>query len=291
MLMNPAPSSGYNAVLGNIPPSSAPAQGMLAAMNPSVHNNVKEPMVNAVATYPLLVAPWHEGLERYLHAGDLIFVCTAENNVHAGIPRRGKPAVVANLPILNYIMSSDNPKYKQFQGKPHCWSLFGIMRNDMQLDRGDPGMNGRNKQYRRLINVDVRGATRCFNYWGDAEQGNHVYLKWEQVPRMNADNIDESREAYVGRNDATTHKWQLMPSVDSTHHHVKNVTDVYRPADNDAYQKYKPTSSTHCDIHVGWCFQHVGAAERISSLSAAAAACRFHDDRFRLPMVHLFRRT
>ena len=65
MLTNPQPSNGINAVLGNIPASSAPSTGGFASMVPSVHNNVKEPMVNAVASYPVLVQPYMNGMERY----------------------------------------------------------------------------------------------------------------------------------------------------------------------------------------------------------------------------------
>jgi hypothetical protein len=74
-------------------------------MTPSVNNNVKEVMTNAVATYPIFAKPYKNHYERYLHPGDLIFVYTSDSAGTAGIDRRGKPCIVANLPLLNHFLS------------------------------------------------------------------------------------------------------------------------------------------------------------------------------------------
>ena len=42
---------------------------------------------------------------------------------------------------------------------------------------------------------------------------------------------------------------------------------------------------------VGWCFQNIGSAERVSSATAVMAACNFQEDRFKLPLFNLFVRT
>ena len=165
MLTNPRPSAGINAVLGNIPASNPPPAGSLASMTPSVSNNVKEPMVNAVASYPVLVQPYRNRMERYLHPGDLIFTYCGTAPSNGGTMRRGKPTVVANLPILNYILAGNlkTEKGQNLYDNPNDWNFLGVMRNDMQLSQGAQGTNHRNRPYRRMINV-TRGATRCFNY-------------------------------------------------------------------------------------------------------------------------------
>ena len=341
MLSNPRPSQGYNAVLGNIPASSAPPQGALASMNPSVRNNVKEPMVNAVASYPILVQPWSNNMERYLHPGDLIFVyINAKDSTNNGAPRRGQPTVVANLPILNFLMSCDtgNHAFQKF-ADPCCWHFFGVMRNDMQMNQGELGINHRYKRYRRLINVDVRGATRCFNYWGDADQGRFAYLHWVWMLRRGARNENgeellhaeevhklekaknEAVDAYVQRNggrlrvsrdqaerdlrdgnrnalqseiEASENFYgryvqQLLPAVHARECHP-NFALMSKQADyQEIFDAARNPRVTH--FPVGWCFQHVGAAERVSSMSCVIAASNFQEDRFKLPLFNLFIRT
>ena len=111
-LQTTRPSNGLNTMLGNIPASSAPAQGTLAALNPSVHNRVKEPMINAVASYPILCRPWKNNWQHMLHAGDLIFVNTSErvNQRHNKLQQRFPELIVANLPLLNYLLRSRDSK-------------------------------------------------------------------------------------------------------------------------------------------------------------------------------------
>ena len=334
MLMNPRPSQGYNAVLGNIPASSAPPQGTLAGLRPSVQNNVKEPMVNAVASYPILVQPWSNNMERFLHPGDLIFVyINANDPTNNMAPRRGEPVVVANLPMLNFLISCNNgdTTFQKFSD-PNHWHLFGVMRNDMQLSRGDLGLNNRYKRYRRLINVDVRGATRCFNYWGDADHGSFAYLQWVWMKRKGAQGrhepallqheefavlrkaMEDEIEAWIAeeaaagrvrnRNDAIVH---FTPIADSAYNNFQGrfvLQVIPRTIEADCHPLFVPLtpqeqmtmfrrqiSQRGVPFSVGWCFQNIGSAERVSSATAVMAACNFQEDRFKLPLFNLFVRT
>jgi len=303
MLTNPRPSNGINAVLGNIPASSAPSTGSFASMVPSVSNNVKEPMVNAVASYPVLVQPYMNGMERYLHPGDLIFAYVGNDNVSGGgTMRRGKPTMVANLPILNFILAGNisDTKYKD----PGDWNFLGVMRNDMQLSEGDLGMNHRYKKYRRMINVDVRGATRCFNYWSTAEAGKRVGLVFMEIQvhdRVNRNiNTDDGNLELQRDHDSNFNKfarvnalpnpdvcWQLVPAglpKEASATSDRNKIMLYNG-------KHLVTNENARDIDVGFCFEHLGSAQVVNEGSAIIAACNYQEDRFKLPLIHMFIRT
>ena len=335
MLTNPRPSQGYNAVLGNIPASSAPPQGTLAGLRPSVQNNVKEPMVNPVASYPILVKPYSNNMERYLHPGDLIFVYTNENdqtNNHSAV-RRGQPVPVANLPMLNFLMASTDDHFEKFRNRC-CWQFLGVMRNDMQLSKGDLGMNNRYKTYRRLINVDVRGATRCFNYWANADQGNFAELAWTYMKRrgpgqntghalLNSEDLRDLKrlgaeiEADIAKERATNvpplardvaianlrgeqtfrdketrfngrYVQQLVPS---SYPYEAHPLYIGAGQSETSLEQRADDRQTPFAFRVGWCFQNVGAAERVNSATAVLSACTFQEDRFKLPLFNVFLRA
>lgn len=297
MLSNPRPSSGINAVLGNIPASSAPATGSLASMTPSVHNNVKEPMVNAVASYPVLVQPYRNGMERYLHPGDLIFTYTGKAATNGGAMRRGKPVVVANLPILNYILAGnlggDDNKPGMYSD-PNDWNFLGVMRNDMQLSGGDLGINHRYKTYRRMINVDVRGSTRCFNYWSTAHAGKRVGLVFmvidvnDRVNRKEGSKNDLELERDHKIPAAHAHKvcYQCVPAGLPQGNRFTNRNEIM------LYNGTKLVTQENArDIDVGFCFEHLGGAQLVNEGSAIISACNYQEDRFKLPLIPLFLRT
>lgn len=295
MLTNPRPSNGINAVLGNIPASSAPGQGGFANMTPTIHNNVKEPMVNAVASYPVLVQPYKNGMERYLHPGDLIFTYVGNNVASGGVMRRGKATMVANLPILNYILAG-NLHDNDFKD-PNNWNFLGVMRNDMQLNQGDPGMNHRYKKYRRMINVDVRGATRCFNYWSTAHVGTRVGLVFMLMrvnDRVNLRNDSAGGDMELQRDHEDKPGWsggglcyQLVPAglPDNTSGiHNRNKIKLYNGAELVTHPDAR-------DIDVGFCFEHLGKAQIVNEGSAIISACNYQEDRFKLPIIPMFLRT
>ena len=171
------PVTGDTSMFGNIAAKAPPAQGQLGQMVPSVHNTVKEPMVNAYATYPLLVKPYREGYEKCFREGDLIFVFTGQMPG----PSQNRVVHAANLPLLNYFLSRNVSRhdFKSHDGHKldplsdhRNWKLMGVMRNDAEVSGGaDGSIRSRNHdrvptgRY-RLINVDVRGATAPLNYWG-----------------------------------------------------------------------------------------------------------------------------
>ena len=299
MLANPRPSQGINAVFGNIPASNPPAVGGLASMTPSISNNVKEPMVNAVASYPVLVQPYRNGMERYLHPGDLIFTYCGDGPANGGNMRRGKPTVVANLPILNYILAgnlktNDN---KHLYDNPCDWNFLGVMRNDMQLSQGALGVNHRNRSYRRMINVDVRGATRCFNYWSTAHAGKRVGLVFMEMKVVGRFNKSEESE----------HQLELCkdhhpePSANNTKVCYQCVPAGLPKSERvtrnelmeiDLYNGKKLVTQENArDIDVGFCFEHLGNAQLVNEGSAIIAACNYQEDRFKLPLIPLFLRT
>ena len=188
-LGNPAPSNGYDAVLAALAPQSAPAEGSLAGTAPSVHNNVKQTFINPVATYPFIARKWKHSWEQSFHPGDLMFVFTGRGGVDdkdTDVVHTRRHTILANLPTLNEIMRlalSDND-YARF-ANPDSWNFIGVMRNSSAAS----GLNPQDVRPRggnalvpdRIINIDVRGATRMFNYWENATAGAHLWLAWRQL--------------------------------------------------------------------------------------------------------------
>tara|TARA_B100000963_G_scaffold360203_1_gene390241 strand:+ start:47031 stop:48056 length:1026 start_codon:yes stop_codon:yes gene_type:complete len=336
-LQTTTPSNGLNTVLGNIPPSSAPAKGALAMMTPSVHNRVKEPMINPVASYPIMVRPWKNNWQHMLHAGDLIFVNRADalnKRLHKinRLQQRFPELVVANLPLLNYLLrqQSSNPtNAEQALADITQWSFLGVMRNDMQItgtsDYRTNASASTKEQAMRLINVDVRGTTRAFNYWQNANVGCNVYLQVAKMDMHAIPNAGNAIDSIVSARDAMQ-KYQS---------HVNNLTKQINHADFNSpeqrklkeelkdYQKTRVvtqvlpvtgnmgTGDTITKdlprqnetfvsgsgfmegnmIHIAWLFQHLGPAERSSSSANIYNATQFFDDRFRLPVIPMMMRT
>jgi hypothetical protein len=185
ILSNPAPSNGYNAVLGAMAAQAAPAEGTMGGFNASVHNRVKQTFVNPVATYPFLVKPWASRWELGFHEGDLMFIFHGD----AVTSDSSKMVVLANLPTLNHIMTMEgDKKFTQYQDKVN-WSFIGVMRNSAVASNRMGGGKHRNSQPRggnqrpaeRIINIDVRGSSRMFNYWENAMPGQRLHLVWREV--------------------------------------------------------------------------------------------------------------
>lgn len=185
ILSNPAPSNGYNAVLGAMAAQAAPAEGTLGGFNPSVQNRVKQTFVNPVATYPFIVKPWRDRWEMGFHEGDLMFIFHGKSTTSDS----SKMVVLANLPTLNHIMTlTDDNTFSSYRDKSN-WSFIGVMRNSAVASNRMGGGSHRNSQPRggnqrpaeRIINIDVRGSSRMFNYWENAMPGQRLHLVWRQV--------------------------------------------------------------------------------------------------------------
>ena len=325
MLSNPAPSNGQNTVFGNIPASSAPAQGALASMNPSIRNNVKEPFVNPVASYPVCVRPYSSQWEHMFHPGDLIFVnCHVRSDRAGELHQRFKPQTVANLPLLNYFLRQKGPHKEPELHKPGNWRYLGVMRNDMQMTGTDDYRNNasrRQQHGQRMINVDVRGSSRVFNYWAGARVGDNLYLKSVQVdmreiPEQGYNTIQnvqfankrfeeerkalkESIQASSGAERAeleaklATHEShtcvQVLPYILSrVPDSVLSTQTLKMQSQQRPFINSKPLNSASPLVSVGWCFQHLGPAEESDENSAIWNATQFYDDRFKLPVIPFF---
>ena len=337
-LQTTRPSNGLNTVLGNLPPSSAPAKGALAAMNPSVHNRVKEPMINPVASYPIMVRPWKNNWQHMLHAGDLIFVNRSDvlnKRMHktSRLQQRFPELVVANLPLLNYLLrqKSSNPTSAEKElAKLSNWSFFGVMRNDMQMsgtsEYSTNASSASSKQKdMRLINVDVRGTTRAFNYWQNANVGCNVYLQVvkldvREIPDM-GNALDSMANARRAMDAYGRHVRELKKGIEQADLNSDEQRELKRKLEE--YQQYTTieqvipvtgdmgsdnlvshelpkqdetfvSGSQYLEgniIHVAWLFQHLGRAELSSSNTNIWNATQFFDDRFRLPVIPMMMRT
>jgi len=221
-LSNPKPSDGYDAVLAALAPHAAPAEGTLGGTAPTVHNRVKQTFINPVATYPFICRAWRDHWELGFHPGDLMFIYSPGPGDAANGDRpvvTQNRAILANLPTLNHILRiahtpiDGNPtnRYIEYSKFRHMkdWAFIGVMRNSAAAsgqrpsDKGGTRRGGNALAPERIINVDVRGATRMFNYWEHARAGEHLWLVWRQL-KMDArvmdsmDSLGRSRDANLG---------------------------------------------------------------------------------------------
>ena len=296
ILSNPAPDNGFNAVLAALAPQSAPAEGTLGGTTPSVHNRVKQTFVNPVATYPFIVAKWRHGWEQSFHTGDLMFIYTGEEG-----SRSSKSVIMANLPILNHIMTMDTGtgEHQIHASFKECknWTFIGVMRNSAvashrQVRRQETHRGSNRFSSERIINVDVRGSTRMFNYWAHAHAGAHLCLAWRRVRMENTMGkvnvvMNDSRgmkrqlsadsEAMEQPENGTF--WQLLPF---SHHETNTVDKIWWNQQTVLFPNYKRP------ICVGFVFQSLGAGETSDEYVAIRKATQLVNERFQLPMIHTF---
>lgn len=133
--------------------------GVSALQNPTLHNKVKEPMVNSTARAPIFVRPFARGFEKQYSEGDVLFV--RRNDERASSTHN----VVANIPVLNHILRTTKErdgsmKYASLGDFKEHWNYFGILNNDM--DTGS--------KWQRLLNVNVRGRSRVARLWNPKSQ-------------------------------------------------------------------------------------------------------------------------
>jgi hypothetical protein len=290
-------------------PHAAPREGSLGGTDPSVHNRVKQTFINPVATYPFIAARWKEGWEQSFHPGDLMFVFRGP-----AAEKSSKTVILANLPILNHIMASTDPALAQFKHYPD-WNYIGVMRNSAVASglshRSSVGQRGGNRlAAERIINVDVRGSTRMFNYWEDAQAGGHLHLVWRlcsiderhgsmqvaQNDPLNPRDKDPdgwSRDPKDGQyvhTDGTKQRapppgarlrvWQLLPyTTDYTTDKIWWNTQAML---NHNYRR---------PISVGFVFQSLGQGELSDDAIAIRKATQMVNERFKLPMIHAFLRV
>lgn len=286
ILTNPAPDNGYNAIMGALAPHSAPAEGTLAGTTPSVHNRVKQTFINPVATYPFIAAPWrNERWELSFHPGDLMFIFTGSKAQH-----KSKSVIMANLAVLNHIMTQDaKTDYADFMNRDE-WAFVGVMRNSAmasnQQSRPSHCQGSSRLRAERIINVDVRGATRMFNYWANAHAGAHLFLVWKLV-----DFTGPIHTKTVTANDSRGMKrplsdeleqaayWQLLPYTAHDSSDDKIWWNKSQKVLGDSYSR---------PICVGFVYNSLGAGEVSSDHIAIRKATQMDNERFKLPMIHTF---
>jgi hypothetical protein len=168
--VNSAPPFKFSSSVG-IKRDYSQVPSVAALQNPTLRNNVKEPMVNATARIPIFARPFAREFEKNYSEGDILFV---KKDERAASSHSVGHNVVLNLPVLNYMLKTEmepateqneNPKhkYKKADDVLADFNYFGIMNNDM--DTGS--------RYQRLLNVNVRGRSRVARYW----QPNGAYLQ------------------------------------------------------------------------------------------------------------------
>ena len=206
--------------------------------------------------------------------------------------------------MLNMMLAEDPDESKKLQpgytglNEVKHWHFLGIMRNDMQLGGKAPGAGGTTRHHKhaggRMINVDVRGSTRVFNYWPNAQAGQRIGLSIVKCNRENYREYDPEhhtrREVDMPDGDAgrgqTYHQvlpTSLLSSEEAKHQQDTNLNKYV------CGEAKLPLDLT-TDIDVGFCFQFLGTAERVSNHSAALSATVLQDDRFKLPVIPIFTR-
>ena len=279
-LGSPAPSNGYDAVLGALAPHSAPREGSLGGTDPSVHNRVKQTFINPVASYPFIARRWKAGWEQSFHPGDLMFIFTGQDCVQTK-----RHSTLANLPVLNHIMRDKS--MKQFH-KKHEWTFIGVMRNsstasNMKAHKQSGRHGGNAAPAERIINIDVRGATRMFNYWTNAAAGQHLRLAWVDMEVDTGNMPDVMKRPPNAKNDSERRSvWQLLPYDKDMPPHLEDNLNVWH---NDQIVKSKHYLSPIC---AGWVFQTIGNGEISSNKLAIRKATQLGENRFCLPIVHVF---
>jgi hypothetical protein len=156
-----------------------------ALMNPTLHNNVPEPMVNSTARVPIFARPFSRGFEKHYSEGDVLFVQRGDERASM-TKHHGSQNVVANIPVLNYLLrttkiggtneaTKDKLKYDTVDKVLSAFNYFGIMNNDM--DTGS--------KWQRLLNVNVRGRSRVARMWkpmeGRLKRGDQLWLAFVET--------------------------------------------------------------------------------------------------------------
>ena len=168
----------------------------------------KELMTNATCSYPLFARPWREGYEKHLAPFDALFVDCSSKDVARGVSNSHQSYRIMNLPLLNTFLAkhvftkrfpkNDSPDHaaanRAIDDLVKNLCFVGTHRNDMQLSGGKPGHShgGRTSAYRRLINIDCRGASRIRNLWPEARQGDRVAFVLVECPATQS-HVDSQR--------------------------------------------------------------------------------------------------
>ena len=197
-------------------------------------------------------------------------------------------------------------------------------------NRNSRPRGGNQRAAERIINVDVRGSTRMFNYWEHAAPGQRLHLVWREVflgsGRL-ANPNDGKRNAIhggswgivngeaqyfnsTGASVGPAHSrasYDALPATSANAHERKANVNPF-----DAVWQLLPYSGRpgeytqdpiwwntqmiasprmHRPITVGFVFQGIGAGERSDHSVAIRKATQLSEDRFKLPLVNCFVRV
>jgi hypothetical protein len=258
-----------------------------------VHNNVKAPFINPIASYPFIARKWLEHWELGFHTGDLMFIFTGQDTVQSS-----KSSILANLPTLNHILRKGQlgeVHYRQFS-EPRDWAFIGVMRNSSAASGLRPRQQGTKRggnsiAPERIINIDVRGATRMFNYWESARAGSHLWLVWRALElEGEIESLASSRRA-VKEGAPNVSCWQLLPQDGNARTQYEDGTVGgmdYQPLRVWWNEQVVRSRTCRRPVCVGWVFQSIGAGEVSDSAVAVRKATLVAEDRFKLPMVNVF---
>jgi len=193
---------------------SKPSVGAL--MNPTLHNNVPEPMVNSTARVPIFARPFSRGFEKHYSEGDVLFVQRGDERA-AMTKHHGSHNVVANIPVLNYLLRTtkvggngadkEQLKYSSIDKVLNAFNYFGILNNDM--DTGS--------KWQRLLNVNVRGRSRVARMWKPKERrlkrGDQLWLAFVEKTSSKIQTFEGPNGVREAMADGTTYI-EVVPTMD-----------------------------------------------------------------------------
>lgn len=295
----------------------------------------KELMVNSVCSYPLFARPWREGYEKHLAPFDALFIDCSSKDVARGVSNSHQSYRIMNLPLLNTFLAKHVFK-KRTDGDNAAASdaidelvanlcFIGTHRNDMQLSGGKPGHShgGRTSTYRRLINIDCRGASRVRNLWPQARQGDRLAFVLVECPatasHVNSQLPTDSHRVRLGEsgNSVELQRMKAQLRYMRTHGFADSACDqmvaaideqanAERAEESHVVLQCKPVvcrdggnpGDTYLEAHetlrrvidVGFVYEHVPRAFS-PSIGAAKSAMTTFSGNDALPVISVFIRT
>ena len=157
---------------GGIPPPPPVSNRGLPTVanlsNPDLTSVTPGTQTNMAVNVPIMCRPWSRGFQNKYAEGDILFV-------HIGAEHSSSMKRVANLPVLNYCLTTVGkeekiaaeragdtagaPAAKQKLSNLNNWRFFGVLTSIM-----DTG----NQQ--RLFGVTVQGRASVKNYWANEKK-------------------------------------------------------------------------------------------------------------------------
>ena len=340
----PGITAAFSPTPGNPPGQVTPMAPVgVAAPGAAPAMAKKEPMCNAVCSYPLFARPWREGYEKHLAPFAALFIDCSSKDVARGVNNSHQSYRIMNLPLLNTFLAKHVFKKRFHKDKTNAivrdnaaanaaidelvanLCFIGTHRNDMQLSGGKPGHShgGRTSAYRRLINIDCRGASRVRNLWPEARQGDRLAFVLVECPatasHVNSQLPTDSHRVRLGEsgNSVELQRMKAQLRYMRTHGFADSACDQMvaaideqanfeRAEESHVVLQCKPVGcrdggnpgDTYLEAHetlrrvidVGFVYEHVPRAFS-PSIGAAKAAMTTFSGNDALPVISVFIRT